>query len=356
MTKRATQTDTEREGMRTTTKLLLLSLLNIAVMATLAVQKFDDSAIDKLVHALRGNLLTDSSAFMQEAWRVAHAGLPIYPTVFFGEHLKFQYPTSSLLLGYIAVVAGISMFTLIKWMVLASWALTLIFAAEIFLRLLPVNRSERWPVRLLIISLGVFFYPLILGARFGQIQTVLTFLFTLAVWLWMQERKVAAGICLALACAVKPPLGLFLVWGALRREWRFFWAFVATVTVVQSAAIAIFGWSNEVGYLAALSYMGHRGECIGENQSVNGWLQRLLRNGEGQRHHVPPIQPGGICRDGCVVALLCGRGACRTGVAQVERPGWRLRAVRAAFDHRFADSLDASLRRFLRRMRLLSST
>jgi alpha-1,2-mannosyltransferase len=288
--------------MRTTTKLLLLSLLNIAVMCALWLQKPEDSALQKLGFDVRGQVLDDSSAFMQEAWRVEHLGKPVYQTVFFEEHLKFQYPTSSLLIGYVAKGFGVTFYTLIKWMVLISGLLTLLLAGEIFLRLLPTEPSERWKVRLLIATLGVFFYPLILGVRFGQMQTVLTFLFTLAVWLWMLDRKAAAGVCLAIACAVKPPLGLFLLWGLLRREWRFVWALLATVVVVQVAAIWLFGWSNEMGYLAPLSYMGHRGECIGENQSVNGWLQRLTHNGEGDTSMFPPYNP--IVYAGTVVSSL----------------------------------------------------
>jgi alpha-1,2-mannosyltransferase len=281
----------ERTKMRTTTKLLLLSLLNVAVMCGIWLQKPEDSAMQKLKWDLQGQVLNDSSEFMQEAWRVVHTGKPLYQTVFFEEHIKFQYPTSSLLIGYVVRSLGTTFYMLIKWLVLVSSILTMLLAGDIFLRLMPVERGERWKVRWLIASLGVFFYPLILSVRFGQIQTVLTFLFTLAVWLWMLDRKMAAGVCLAIACAVKPPLGLFLLWGLLRREWRFVWAFLGTVVLVQAVAIALFGWSNEVGYLAPLSYMGHRGECIGENQSVNGWLQRFTRNGEGDTSMFPPYNP-----------------------------------------------------------------
>jgi alpha-1,2-mannosyltransferase len=288
--------------MRTTTKLLLLSLLNVAVMCALWLQKPDDSALQKLKFVMQGQVLDDSSAFMQEAWRVEHLGKPVYQTVFFEEHLKFQYPMSSLLIGYVAAAQGMTFYSLIKWMVLSSGALTLLLAGDIFLRLMPTERQDRWKIRLLISSLGIFFYPLILGVRFGQMQTVLTFLFTLAVWLWMLDRRVAAGICLAIACAVKPPLGLFLLWGLLRKEWRFVLAFLGTVVIVQAIAVAAFGWSNEIGYLAPLSYMGHRGECIGENQSVNGWLQRFTRNGEGSTSMFPPYN--GIVYAGTVLSSL----------------------------------------------------
>jgi hypothetical protein len=262
--------------------------MNFAVMLALWLQKPDDSAMQKLRFIAQGQVLDDSSAFMQEAWRVEQARKPVYQTVFFEEHLKFQYPTSSLLIGYVSKEFGVTFHRLIKWMVLISGVLTLLLAGDIFLRLLPTEPGERWKVRVLIASLGVSFYPLILGVRFGQMQTVLTFLFALAVWLWLLDRKAAAGVCLAIACAVKPPLGLFLLWGLLRREWRFVWALLGTVITVQLVAIWVFGWSNEIGYLAPLSYMAHHGESIGENQSVNGWLQRFTKNGEGSTSMFPP--------------------------------------------------------------------
>ena len=263
-----------------TRTLLLLLLANAAVMTALFAVKPKSSTVQTLGWVARGQMLEDSSAFMQKAWRVERAGLPVYRTVFFEEHLKFQYPMSSLLLGYVAETLHVSWAALVKWMVLLSAVLTLWLAGDIFVRLMPLEPPDRWKARLLVAGLGVSFYPLVVGVYLGQMQTVLTLLFTLAVWLWMQQRKAAAGACLALACAVKPPLGLFLVWGLLRLERRFVWSFVAVALAVQGAAIALFGWSNEVGYLAALSAMGHSGENIGENQSVNGWLQRLLRNGE----------------------------------------------------------------------------
>ncbi|WP_263380576.1 glycosyltransferase family 87 protein [Granulicella paludicola] len=273
--------------MKVTKKLLLLSLLNIAVMTGLWILK-PSGTIQELSKVLHGEMWADSAPFMQEAWRVERLGQPVYQTVFFQEHLKFQYPMSSLLLGYVTLAFGVSFQTLLIWLTIPSALLTLWLAGDLFVRVLPMEPAERLLARLLVMSLGLFFYPLANGLQITQIQTVLTFLFTLAVWLWLTERKVTAGICLALACAVKPPLGLFLLWGLLRREWRFVSAFLATLVVVQGLSVGLFGWSNNIAYLGPLSYMGHHGECIGENQSVNGWLQRLLRNGEGSTSMFAP--------------------------------------------------------------------
>jgi len=273
--------------MKTTTKLLLLALADFVLIVAFARVQWQNSSFYTLLLVLQGKVLNDSSAFMGPAWQMVRSGRPLYPTLFFEQQVKFIYPTSSLLLGYVTEWLHVSFHGLIAWMVIISWMLTLVVAGEIFVRLLPEEKPY-WQLRLLVALLGVFFYPLLMGVRFGQMQTVLTFLFTLAVLLWMLDRKAAAGVCLALACAVKPPLGLFLLWGLLRREWRFVAAFLSATVVIQALAVALFGWQNEIGYLAVLSYIGRRGECIGENQSVNGWLQRMFDNGEGGTGLYPP--------------------------------------------------------------------
>jgi hypothetical protein len=45
---------------------------------------------------------------------------------------------------------------------------------------------------------------------------------------------------------------------------------------VQLLAIALFGWRNELDYLGVLGYISHHGEVVGENQSINGVLLRMV--------------------------------------------------------------------------------
>ncbi len=259
--------------------LLLLCLLNIAASLLLFLGKPHANGFSALVRSLRGEIGNDSSYFMDLAFGLARSAQPLYPTLVILQHKKFQYPTSSLLIGYVAHAGHVSMHTVIAAIVVLSALLTLWFAGAIFLLLLPGQGSYRWQVRMLIASLGLFFYPLINGVNLGQIQTLITFLFTLAVWFWIRNNRASAGIALAIACAFKPPLVLFLLWGLLRRQWRFVCAFLAVATLLQLLAVLAFGWHHELEYVSALSFLSRHGESIPENQSINGWLQRLLRNG-----------------------------------------------------------------------------
>lgn len=268
--------------MTLTRKLLLLSLANITVACALFALHRDYGEFNTLAFDLRGQISTDSSRFIERAWSVVHANLPLYETLFFKEHYKFIYPTSSLLTGLIARLLGVPMGTLVKWLVLISAPLTLLIAGDCFLILHSGNPAvvgRRWRIRLLIASLGFFFYPLVCGVGLGQIQTFLTLLFTLSVWFWLRGQKAAAGFCIALMCVFKPPMALFLVWAILRRQWSFFWSFAVSALVMQVVSGFVFGWHNEFGYLAVLSYLSHHGEIISENQSVNGLLERWFHNG-----------------------------------------------------------------------------
>jgi hypothetical protein len=246
------------------------------------------------VDALRGRMSNDSMFHMSRAWTVLHQGKPVYETVFFGEHIKFTYPMSSLLLFSLAGVVRCTAAGLLKGLIWASVAGIVWLTGEILLRLVDCNgmwdRWERLQVRSLAAIMVVFFHPVIIGVSLGQVQTLLTCLWMLAVWAWMfgEKRfgknkidgKLVAGLCLGLICTFKPTLAVFLPWALLRRQWRFLLAFAGTLAAIQGLAMAVFGWHNTVGYLQVLSFMSHRGEAYLPNQSVNGFLERWTHNGD----------------------------------------------------------------------------
>jgi hypothetical protein len=268
--------------MKVTTKVALLTFAQLVVVFALAAYKWSSSTPDCLHRILLGRIRDDSSFFIESAWRTAAAHLPIYRTLFFEQHMKFQYPTSSILLGSAAHTLGLTIYAATRAIVLLSALLTLVFAGEVFLLALAdagTDRLARWKLRALIWTLGFSFYPLVTGTDLGQIQTLITFLFTLAVWFWMRKQTSLAAVCLAVACIFKPQLAVFLLWGVFRKQWRFVGTFAACFILTQAVAIYLYGWHNELDYLAVLSYMGHRGEVAFENQSVNGWMQREFGDG-----------------------------------------------------------------------------
>jgi hypothetical protein len=80
-------------------------------------------------------------------------------------------------------------------------------------------------------------------------------------------------------CLVKPQYGVLVVWGAMRRQWRFVWAAAVTGGAGLAASVWLFGFANHLDYLRVLSFISRHGESFYANQSVNGLLNRLLGNG-----------------------------------------------------------------------------
>ena len=195
----------------------------------------------------------------------------------------YQYPPSALLVvSVLDRVAGASwprVIRAITWLMIPATALFVWMLAR---AVLPERgTADRRLLRAALCAFATLtFYPVMRAYANGQMQTWLNAAFAAALWCWATRRRAAAGALLALCCAVKPQLGLFLVWGAWRRQWRFVGTFVATGLGVLLVSLAVYGWEPHVGYLGMLRFLGERGEAFFPNQSVNGLLQRWLFNGD----------------------------------------------------------------------------
>jgi alpha-1,2-mannosyltransferase len=254
------------------------------VFALLLFAKYrqpDTSTVQIVGHALASPAGTDSSLYMnmgEDAFRAP--GHRIFPKLFFEEHQKYIYPPSSLFLIEAmnrAPAVGLSVDGARRGLMVLNWLATLAVAVLFF-------RALRGGVTALeaaaVVVLGVLFLPIAEAFYRGQVQIVLTFLWGLSALLWQRERRGWAGFVLALTCAFKPQLALFLLWGALRKEWRFTAIFAATLAVITGCSLAHFGVQNNLDYLPVLSYLSRHGEALWANQSMNGLMNRLLRNGD----------------------------------------------------------------------------
>jgi alpha-1,2-mannosyltransferase len=228
---------------------------------------------------------TDDSWRPMEAARAyarAHPGDDIYEEIFFRRRLKFQYPPSSLLF-----IAGLprDVLNLVSWG--CVW-ITVAFTVALFRGATQTGKSTFHQagtfdllVRLLAVAgLCLSFYPLIKGYTLGQIQVWVDALLAAALWAWYAGRPVASGICLGIACLIKPPLFVLALWALLRRQRAMLAGMLATCCIGVSISIAGYGFASHVTYLRVLSYIGQRGEAYYPNQSVNGLLNRWLGNGD----------------------------------------------------------------------------
>jgi hypothetical protein len=126
---------------------------------------------------------------------------------------------------------------------------------------------------------GLFYSPLTVGTAIGQIQTLLTLGFAVALYCWLTGREAAGGAAIGLMVLVKPQYVLFLVWAVLRRRYSAALAASGCLVVGTLAACATFGLHNNLEYVAVLQFIGRRGEAYFANQSANGLLNHLMGNG-----------------------------------------------------------------------------
>ena len=84
---------------------------------------------------------------------------------------------------------------------------------------------------------------------FGQDYLLLLLLLIAAAWCLARGRPGAAGALLGVVFAIKLYTGPFLLYFAVRRQWRALWGMLASVGILAGAAMALFGYDG-VHYFA----------------------------------------------------------------------------------------------------------
>lgn len=252
---------------------------------------------------LRGVQGVDSWRPMAQAYAIAPAGAvhPLYQRLFFEQHVKFIYPPTALLLFraldlVLPIEAWRTALNRLSWLCVA---LAIGFSAALLDRALaraspPASRADRLARIALVTGFGLCFYPLIKAYTLGQMQVVVNAAFAALLWCWLTGRPVAAGVLVALMAAVKPQYGLFALWGILRGEWRFVASAAGAGALLLAFSVVSFGLDDHLDYLRVLAHVGRHGEAYWPNQTVNGFLQRLLGNGQSAAWdpaNYPPFHP-----------------------------------------------------------------
>jgi alpha-1,2-mannosyltransferase len=224
---------------------------------------------------------------LEDSWRpmrMAFAYLrqphsvPVYQALVIARGIKFQYPLSSLLLTWTAPPATL---TLVSAIALATTAYatwwTLIHTPGWAFRR---HWADRCSALLVVFALTLSFLPVTEAYWLGQIQTWVTACVAVAIAAWTAECDEFAGAALGLATLMKPTYLLFVLWAADRRRWRFAATLAGTFCAGTLVSAAAFGWREVLDYLPVLRLIGQRGEAYAPNQSFNGFLNRLLNNGD----------------------------------------------------------------------------
>jgi len=278
----------------------LLALTAAAVLLALILlarygHQPDTATLQILHHALTSSVGTDSTYYMEMGEKAFRSPSQlIYRDLFFVQHQKFIYPPSSLFLLHwlnagtrLHLTSGAALMALL----LMSWVGVLAVAAWLY----RIERGFCSTVEsVCIVVLGLLFLPIAEALYRGQIQLLLTFLWGIAILLWIRSKPGWAAFVVALTCAFKPQLAVFLLWGMLRRQWRFTTVLGATIALIAACSIGFYGLRNNLDYFAVLSYLSRHGEALWANQSFNGLLNRLLRNGNPMSWSLtvyPPYRP-----------------------------------------------------------------
>jgi alpha-1,2-mannosyltransferase len=144
--------------------------------------------------------------------------------------------------------------------------------------LLLVRQARSWSTALLLVLL-LNFRPAADTIAYGQVDILMLLGFTLALLATMRGKDAWAGAIIAVLALIKiyPVLlfGFFLV----QRRWRAFGGAVIAGLACTAVSLAAFGWETHWFYLSRVVGVlgsGGGGTAWVENQTINGWLSRMV--------------------------------------------------------------------------------
>ncbi len=146
----------------------------------------------------------------------------------------------------------------------ASWIL--------LLRLTRPERRERWLLAVLFLANG----PLINGIKLGNTSYFILFCMVASLILLRANRSISAGAIMAAAAMLKPPLLLFGVFFAARRDFAGTFGFAAICVLTALLSLVVFGWADNLHWFQVSILEYTRGWLSAFNvQSIPGFLLRL---------------------------------------------------------------------------------
>jgi len=289
------------------------------VLRLVSPDYYSETVLNHTTDVLHAEGCDDSWGIMAYALRYAQSPhtTPLYTEIFFNQRLKFQYPPSSLfaIAGMLRLAgpdlvrtaecpdfAPASLNDVLGWLFILMSAVAAAIMLERGLRQTLSAPSSGGLIAaraVIVIGFALTFYPIVKAFTLGQIQIWLNGLFALSLLCWATGWKASSGVLIGLMCLVKPHYGLFVLWAALRREWRFTVACVVAGVAGLVASIAAFGWTDNIDYLQVFWFLSQHGEVYYPNQSFNGLLNRLMTLVDPDRYNslgfddngFPPFNP-----------------------------------------------------------------
>ncbi len=236
--------------------------------------------------------ITDSWWFIAQAldYIEQHPSGLVYQELFFNQHLKFQYPTTSLLFfDFIrsnTVYELGTLFSLFNFISIVTLPFLAWFCYNLYYReniptffIEKLSDIKQFSTLFGFFGLTLLFYPIIISIYLGQVQTWIVVLVAWAILCFSQQKYVMSGVLLAICTTIKPQWALIFIWAALRKQWSMFFSGIIILLLAVTLAIILYGANNFFDYLNTLTFLSQHGESYFANQSINGLMHRLLQNG-----------------------------------------------------------------------------
>jgi hypothetical protein len=145
----------------------------------------------------------------------------------------------------------------------------------ILVRWLQERLGARIALCAVAIVLGLM-QPAFDAIAYGQVDVVLLLLVTVALLALQRGRPAIVGLAVALAALLKLYPLVLLLFLAARREWRAVVWTAAWLVALVAVAVAVMGWREHLIYASEVLPRIGGGTGWVENQTVNGFLSRLL--------------------------------------------------------------------------------
>jgi hypothetical protein len=124
------------------------------------------------------------------------------------------------------------------------------------------------------------FYPVWHHLKIGQSSLLVLLLLAATLALLIRRRDTAAGLVLAVAILLKLTPGILLALLVMKRRWRAVGAAVAGVLALTLLSSLVTGVQPQVTYFGKMVPLLGSGTAFYPNQSLNGFLTRLLDAGD----------------------------------------------------------------------------